>query len=110
MIGTQGDFTPGALHSVTLNGQDFVVVRSETNVPRMYVDLCPHLDLPLSGGTVRGDRLICKWHGASFDTDTGEALTLPATCPLTSVQVKQDEGKLYAILDAEQIKSGDTDA
>jgi len=45
--------------------------------PRVYEDSCPHLGLPLSLGTVRKDRVECRYHGWAFSTDGGEVVEQP---------------------------------
>lgn len=60
----------------------FVVRRGDS--VRGYADRCPHAGLPLAQKlddylTPGGDRILCSWHGALFDPDTGECLGGP--CP-----------------------------
>lgn len=45
--------------------------------PRAFTDACPHLGLPLSMGSQRGDRLVCRFHGWAFSSDTGEVVEQP---------------------------------
>lgn len=40
-------------------------------------DTCPHQGAPLSEGAVEDGRLVCSWHGWSFDPQTGEELRNP---------------------------------
>jgi 3-phenylpropionate/trans-cinnamate dioxygenase ferredoxin subunit len=42
----------------------------------------------MSEGRLRGLRLICPLHGASFDCRTGGALGPPATLPLRTYPVR----------------------
>lgn len=35
---------------------------------------CPHLGLPLAGGKVEGEAIICPFHGSKFDLKSGENL------------------------------------
>lgn len=39
-------------------------------------DTCPHRGYPLSLGTVEGDRLVCGYHGFTFD-EAGECVAVP---------------------------------
>src|SRR5262249_17600804 len=41
-------------------------------------NLCPHEEGPLAEGEVQGHEVPCPWHGAKFDTRTGEVLCDPA--------------------------------
>lgn len=50
-------------------------------------DTCTHSEASLSEGEVNGMKIECWLHGAEFDLRTGEALTPPATSPLTTYKV-----------------------
>ena len=45
-------------------------------------NICTHAYARLDEGRLRGHRLICPLHGASFDARTGAVLGAPATQPL----------------------------
>ena len=47
-------------------------------------NLCSHADAQLSGGKLKGNRILCPLHGAAFDVRDGAALTRPASKPLRS--------------------------
>ncbi len=53
-------------------------------------DVCTHDGGPLGEGELRDFCLVCPRHGAEFDVRTGEAVTMPATEPTASHQVKVD--------------------
>lgn len=40
-------------------------------------DVCPHQGAPLSEGTIEDGRVVCSWHGWSFDPKTGGELRNP---------------------------------
>jgi nitrite reductase (NADH) small subunit len=40
-------------------------------------DVCPHQGAPLSEGTIEDGRIVCSWHGWSFDPKTGAELRNP---------------------------------
>jgi nitrite reductase (NADH) small subunit len=40
-------------------------------------DVCPHQGAPLSEGAIEDGRLVCSWHGWSFDPGTGAELCNP---------------------------------
>ena len=49
-----------------------------------YVDRCPHMGLPLAQVlddylTPMGDRLVCSWHGALFEVDSGRCVGGPCS-------------------------------
>lgn len=51
-------------------------------------DVCTHDGGPLGEGTLEGYSIACPRHGAKFDIRTGAALTMPATKPTATHQVK----------------------
>lgn len=55
---------------VELAGLKYVLFRDAAGRPAALDDACPHRRAPLSLGTVRPDgRLVCPYHGWSFDTE-----------------------------------------
>lgn len=38
---------------------------------------CPHRGGPLAEGTIENGRVVCPWHGWSFDPKTGQELRSP---------------------------------
>jgi len=51
----------------TVLGQPVVLFRSSGGQAAALVDRCPHRNVPLSQGRVRGERLACPYHGWEFD-------------------------------------------
>lgn len=51
-------------------------------------DVCTHDGGPLGEGLLEGYAVACPRHGAKFDIRTGQALTMPATRPTGSHEVK----------------------
>ncbi|QNE31324.1 Rieske (2Fe-2S) protein [Sphingomonas sp. NBWT7] len=74
----------------------FVVRRGDSAFG--YVDRCPHMGLPLAQKLedyVAGDRIVCSWHGALFDPESGACLGGP--CPgtrLTPWPVRVEAGTI----------------
>jgi phenylpropionate dioxygenase-like ring-hydroxylating dioxygenase large terminal subunit len=61
---------------VDVGGQAWVVVRLFDEITA-FPDVCPHRRVPLSTGTVVGDKLVCGYHGWQFDV-TGRCTSIPA--------------------------------
>jgi phenylpropionate dioxygenase-like ring-hydroxylating dioxygenase large terminal subunit len=55
------------LHTVRMLGQDIVLYRTSAGEIAALEDACPHRKLPLSKGTLKDDRIICGYHGLTFD-------------------------------------------
>ena len=59
-------------------------------------DRCSHAEYPMSEGEMVDDYVIeCGLHGAQFDVRTGEALELPATEGLPTLEVKVEGGDVF---------------
>jgi 3-phenylpropionate/trans-cinnamate dioxygenase ferredoxin subunit len=61
-------------------------------------DTCTHDGGTLGDGEVSGHCIACPRHGAKFDLRTGDALTMPATEPTVSHEVKVEDGKVFVKL------------
>jgi len=95
-IGPINEFEPGTITSVNVAGEDLVVVCDKKGEISLFTDNCPHLDLPICNGKITDERLICPWHGASFDPNTGQTLSLPSVSDLQAVPFKIHKGELMA--------------
>jgi nitrite reductase (NADH) small subunit len=55
-------------------------------------DVCPHQGAPLSEGAIEDGRIVCSWHGWSFDPKTGAELCNPlASATVYPVRVDGDD-------------------
>ena len=63
-------------------------------------DICTHDGGPLSEGPIDAEEktIACPRHGAKFDIRNGEALTMPATKPTRSHDVKVESGQILVRL------------
>ena len=58
-------------------------------------DVCTHDGGPLAEGELRGCEIECPRHGARFDVRTGAALCMPAFEPVTTHEVKVEDGSVF---------------
>ena len=56
---------------------------------------CPHEGGPLGEGTIEEGRVVCPWHGYSFDVHTGESEEDPAV-KAEILDAKVENGELRA--------------
>jgi 3-phenylpropionate/trans-cinnamate dioxygenase ferredoxin subunit len=63
-------------------------------------DVCTHDGGPLSDGPLDAEHgtIACPRHGAKFDIKTGAAVTMPATKPTISHEVKVDGDEVFVRL------------
>ena len=58
-------------------------------------DVCTHDGGPLAEGKLHGCEIECPRHGARFDVRTGAALCMPAFEPVTTHEVKVEDGSVF---------------
>lgn len=63
--------------AITRLSERLVVWRDSTGVPHTLRDRCAHRGVPLSLGWIRGDRLVCRYHGFQYDGD-GQCRLVPS--------------------------------
>jgi nitrite reductase/ring-hydroxylating ferredoxin subunit len=59
-------------------------------------DMCPHRGASLSEEEVKGETVVCPWHGATFELATGEVRRFPAAAGITTYEARL-EGREIAI-------------
>lgn len=100
------DYLFAALVSEVPDPGRLLVEVDETAVALFHVDgqfyaiddVCTHDGGPLAEGELTGCAIACPRHGAKFDIRTGAALTMPATKPTRSHEVKVEGDKVYVRL------------
>ena len=75
------DLPEGQMRACTVSGREVVVCRTRDGIYALD-NTCTHAFARMSEGRLRGFRLICPLHGASFDARTGAVLGAPAASPL----------------------------
>jgi nitrite reductase/ring-hydroxylating ferredoxin subunit len=79
------------MRAVMLGERELLVCHTKDGV--FAVDnVCSHAYARLCEGRLRGTRLICPLHGASFDVRDGRVLGPPAARPLAAVPVRVNDG------------------
>lgn len=66
----------GQVKEVEAFGQKFAVYRGESGKVAVMDIYCPHLNANLADGWVKGDRLVCPFHGWEFNTG-GKCMHIP---------------------------------
>lgn len=60
-------------------------------------DTCSHAESSLADGYIEGDEVECAAHFAKFCIRTGAALSLPATEPVATYEVKVDGDEVFVL-------------
>lgn len=88
-----GDVAPGSVMKVDAAGRSIALF----NLDGSYYatdEICTHAHASLAEGFVVDDCIECPLHGAMFSIKTGEALSAPATDPLTTYPVRLEADEI----------------
>lgn len=88
------EIPPASASRVEVNGSEILLCNVGGNIFAIE-DVCTHDGAPLDQGTLEGRCIVCPRHGATFDVETGEALTLPAVMPVMTFGVRIDGDDIY---------------
>jgi nitrite reductase (NADH) small subunit len=59
-------------------GAKAICVANVSGVYSALDNVCPHRGGPLGQGMIEGSKVVCPWHGWSWDTKTGQAVQDPS--------------------------------
>ena len=95
------DLEPDSARRIEVAGHDVAVIRIGDDVYAIG-DTCTHAEVSLSEGWVEADdcAIECVAHGAMFDLETGEPLSLPATRAVPVYDASVVDGMVVLKLDA----------
>jgi nitrite reductase/ring-hydroxylating ferredoxin subunit len=77
----------GKPHVCVVDEREIVICRTKDGIYALD-NICTHAYARLNEGRLRGSRLICPLHGASFDVRDGRVLGAPATRPLSTHRLR----------------------
>jgi nitrite reductase/ring-hydroxylating ferredoxin subunit len=89
----------GRMRCVTVAGREVLICHSKEGVFALE-NVCTHAFARMDEGRLRGVRLICPLHGASFDVRDGRVLGAPASRPLPRYEVRVVAGTIEVALEA----------
>ncbi|HIM58340.1 MAG TPA: (2Fe-2S)-binding protein [Gammaproteobacteria bacterium] len=83
----------GTMVEITVAGKDLFVT---LNNGHLYCaeNRCPHEDIKLTLGCLKGDRVKCSLHGYSFDLETGDSSEVDVE-NMQTYPVKQENKQIY---------------
>lgn len=74
------------------SNESFVITNIDNRLG-VFRNVCVHQGLTLDGGHIDEGKLVCPWHGFSFDATTGECLSAPGA-QLEQVPMRVESGRL----------------
>ena len=93
------DLGRGRMRSCRVGERELVVCHTRDGV--FAVDnICTHALARMSEGYLKGTRITCPLHGATFDVRTGAVLGGPATMPLAAYQTRVVDGMIEVAVPA----------
>jgi 3-phenylpropionate/trans-cinnamate dioxygenase ferredoxin subunit len=100
VLGPLAELPPGGARRYEVGGVAIAVVRIDDDVYAIG-DTCSHQDVSLAEGEVDEDErtIECWKHGSSFSLETGEALTLPATRPVPTYEVRVEGDEIVVVFE-----------
>lgn len=93
------ELQPGTALKVETEGLSVAVY----NVDGEYFvsdDACTHGPGSLSEGDIEGDKIICDFHGGSFNIRTGEPMDAPCIVPIKVYKTRLEAGMVTIEADA----------
>jgi len=88
-----GEIPAGGVKVVRLDDRDIAVYNVEGGYYAID-DICPHDGGELASGVLEGDVVECPRHGARFNVRTGAVLSAPAVVPVSTYEVKVENGDI----------------
>ena len=86
-VASVADVAEGKMLAVDVAGREVLVCHTRDGWFALD-NVCTHAYSRLSEGRLRGSRIVCPLHGASFDCRTGAVLGAPAVQPLKTYTVR----------------------
>lgn len=87
----------GKMKKFDLKGNPVVLVKHDDGI-HAFGGMCSHLGCDLWRGTLEGHIVTCECHGSQFDITNGNLVHGPATAPVPSYEVRQNEGTVQVRL------------
>ena len=91
--GAEADVPADGVTQFVADGIPLLVTRRDGELVAM-LDRCTHRGGPLSDGEVRGDCVVCPWHGSEFSLADGSVRSGPATRPQPILEARVRAGRV----------------
>jgi 3-phenylpropionate/trans-cinnamate dioxygenase ferredoxin component len=67
---------------------------------------CTHLDCLLSSGKLQDDGIRCSCHNSVFELEHGQPVQPPATEPIATYPVREEDGQVFVGVTAQDVQEG----
>lgn len=82
----KADIPSGGMKSYKQDDDSIILITRDDNTFHAFDGKCPHAGADLGEGLRCGNRVVCPWHHATFDSSDGTLLEPVATEGLTQYQ------------------------
>jgi NADPH-dependent 2,4-dienoyl-CoA reductase/sulfur reductase-like enzyme/nitrite reductase/ring-hydroxylating ferredoxin subunit len=93
VVAKEDELSDGQMKAVEVDGDKILLSRVKGKYYATTAE-CPHYGAPLENGVLNGSRLVCPWHHASFDVQTGELQEPPARDHLFHFETRVEGGNV----------------
>ena len=90
----KADITSGGMKSYKQDDDSIILITRDDSTFHAFDGKCPHAGANLGDGLRCGNRVICPWHHATFDSRNGTLLEPLATEGLTQYQITDNGDSL----------------
>ncbi len=98
-VGRVEDVQENQAVGVEVEGISILIVKKDGKI-YVFEDRCSHQEMPISENyDLEGGKLICMWHGAEFDLETGKNLSMPAPAPIKKFETEINNGEIFVIIE-----------
>ncbi len=99
-VGSAGEIGEGEITSFSAGGRQIAIANVDGDL-HAFDDVCTHQQCSLAEGDLDDTIVECPCHGSQFDVTTGEAVEGPATDPVDVFELRDQDGALHVLLNAE---------
>jgi len=92
-VGKPEDVPDGQVRAFDVLGTPVALARVAGEL-HAFSDICTHRQCNLSASELDGTTIECECHGSVFDITTGAVLNGPATEPIDTFEVREEDGEL----------------
>jgi 3-phenylpropionate/trans-cinnamate dioxygenase ferredoxin subunit len=87
------DIPDGEMRAFNVEGEEIAIANAGGSF-YAFSDVCTHKECSLSDGDLDETIVECPCHGSAFDIGTGEVMNPPATEPIATYEISEEDGVL----------------
>lgn len=100
-VANTSNFKSGSRLSTQIGDKTVAVFNVDGTIYALE-DYCPHAGALLSEGPIEGNTIVCPWHAAAFELETGDLIEGPCFRGVQRYDVKIQGGKIQIAVPDDQ--------